>query len=77
MKSVSERSISVGPCSKIQTAQGTNQNASFHRGPVRPYDKRNVEINLKLRLKQTDSVSVQNFSQSLAIFWAHPRYKNL
>ena len=28
-----------GPYSKIGTAQGTNQNASFHHGPVQPYNK--------------------------------------
>ena len=28
-----------GPDSKIRTAQGTNQNAPFHLGPVQPYNK--------------------------------------
>ena len=27
-----------GPYGKIRTAQGTNQNAPFHHGPVQPYD---------------------------------------
>ena len=38
-KSVHERSIlAVHINSKIQTVQGTNQNAPFHSGPVQPYN---------------------------------------
>ena len=29
-----------GPCSKIRTAQGTNQIAPFHLGPDQPYNKK-------------------------------------
>ena len=33
-----------GPYSKIRTAQGTNQNAPFHHGPVQPCNKTHFHI---------------------------------
>ena len=39
MNSVRERSILAVRVAKFWTAQGTNQNAPFHPGPVQPYNK--------------------------------------